>query len=775
MLVCARISRAARFVLTTLLLPAQLSAASSGTAPGAPGDAHSTLRPRPPTPLVVPEVVPPKAVSTNVDYPEAATGAAAVVLELTVELSGRVSNVRAVSGDPPFSDAAVRAAENWVFEPARRNEQPVPARIRFQVQFTPEAAPAPAPPPLAEPSAVNKPAGPTPSHSAPQEILVLGQRARAGSVLLTREETRGLPGSFGDPLRAIEAQPGVVPIVSGLPAFFIRGAPPANVGFFFDGIELPLLYHAFFGPSVIHPGFINSIEFYPGAAPAEYGRFAGPIIAVSPRPLRSRASGEANLRLIDAGGMIESGPLQDCRMDAGIACSGGGMRAAGRYSYAGLVLSLLSDAKLNYWDYQTLASYSLGPRDDLSVLAFGGYDLFRAPQSSVNSGAELSFHRVDLRWDHRIGADSSLRVALTGGYDRAAGSEAPSSIVTDRSLRLRSELRHRLGANATMQAGLDGRFDRFGLDADPRNLNYLDFTRLFPARTDATTGGYLSFALEPTRGIRVSPGLRVDLYSANGTARVGVDPRVSAEFELSRRVRVEHTLGIAHQRPNFAAQVPGAQVADLSSGLQWALLWSSGVRVRLPFELSASATVFRSAYFNALDPIGGARDFTIDQTALDRRATIAAAGLELHVARPITKRLGGFVSYTLSRSVESSGTQKSPSGFDRPHIFQAALSYDFGSGLVLGARTVLYSGVPELNLAGSPHFIARHRGTPFFRLDLRAEKRFRLGQNGYWGLTGEILNATSTREVVRLDCGEVCRERAAGPVILPSVGLEAGF
>lgn len=717
-------------------------------------------------------MVPPKALYTNVEYPEAASGAALVVLELTVERSGRASNVRVVSGDAPFSDATLLAAESWTFEPALRSGEAVPARIRYQVQFTPVTAPASAPAPLPEPL-LTAPA--KPATKAPQEILVQGRRAKAGSVLLTREETRRLPGSFGDPLRAIEAQPGVVPIVSGLPAYFIRGAPPANVGFFFDGIELPLLYHAFFGPSVIHPGFINSIELYPGAAPAEYGRFAGPIVAVSPRPLRSRASGEANLRLIDAGGLIESGPLQDCRGAAGIACSASGIRAAGRYSYAGVVLSLLSDAKLNYWDYQTLGSYSLSPRDDLSVLAFGAYDLFRAPQSSVNSGAELSFHRVDVRWDHALGPGSGLRVALTGGYDRAAGSEAPSSIVSDRSLRLRSELRQRFGQSATLQAGLDARFDRFGLDADPRNLNYLDFTRLFPARTDTTTGGYVSFQLEPARGIRVAPGLRADLYTANGAVAVGIDPRVSAEFDLSRKVRVEHTLGIAHQRPNFAAQVPGAQVADLASGLQWALLWSAGVRVRLPFELSASATVFRSAYFHALDPIGGARDFTIDQTALDRRATISAAGLELHLERPLTKRLGGFISYTLSRSVESYEKQQSPSGFDRPHIFQAALSYDFGRGLVLGTRTVLYSGVPELNLAGSPHFVAKHRGTPFFRLDLLVQKRFRMGQNGYWGLTGELLNATSTREVVRLDCGEVCRERTAGPVILPSVGLEAGF
>jgi len=364
-------------------------------------------------------------------------------------------------------------------------------------------------------------------------------------------------------------------------------------------------------------------------------------------------------------------------------------------------------------------------------------------------------------------------VGLTGGYDRAAGSDADSSIVNNRSLRLRTELDERLGPDARLLAGLDARLDRFGLDANPRNLNYLDFSKLFPARTDSTAGGYVSFQLEPVRGIRVSPGFRSDIYTSRNVTKVGLDPRVSAEFDVSRTVRLEHSLGIAHQRPSFAAQVPGAQVADLAGGLQWALLWSSGVRVRLPAELTASATVFRSAYFHALDPIGGARDFAIDQTALDRRATVSAAGLELRVQRPLTKRLGGFVSYTLSHSEESTGTTKAPSGFDRPHVFQAALSYDFGKAFVVGARTVIYSGVPELNLEGSPHFTSARRGSPFFRVDLRAEKRFRLGQRGSWGVIAEILNATSSSEVVRLDCGEICRERSAGPVILPSVGVQA--
>ncbi len=770
--VCARTSLASRFVLATLLALSQLCLESTATAQsGAGSHAQGPAEPA----AAAPEVVPPEPISTPLQYPETASGSASLLLELTLDRTGRVVTARVLEGDARFAESALSAVQTWLFSPARRRGEPVAARIRYSVHFAPQASEgSKVAAPLPEPSAPLVPrAAAPPATPEAMEITVQGRRAAPGSVLITREEARALPGSFGDPLRAIEAQPGVVPIVSGLPAFFIRGAPPANVGFFFDGIELPLLYHAFFGPSVIHPGFIDSIDFYPGASPAQYGRFAGPIVAVNSRPVRGEWGGEAQLRLIDAGALIETGPLKDCRGAANIACSGGGIRAAGRYSYAGVVLSLLSDAKLNYWDYQTQATYPLGPNDDLGIVAFGGYDLFEAPQASVNSGAELAFHRIDVRWDRRLGSGSSLRVGLTGGYDRAAGSDAESSVVTNRSLRLRGELDERLGPGARLLAGLDGRLDRFGLDANPRNLNFLDFSRLFPERVDSTAGGYVSFQLEAAPGIRVAPGFRTDLYTSQGVTKVGLDPRVSAEFDVSRRVRLEQSLGIAHQRPSFAAQVPGAQVADLRGGLQWALLWSSGIRVRLPSDLTASATVFRSAYFHALDPIGGARDFGIDQTALDRRATVSAAGLELRVQRPLTRRLGGFISYTLSRTEESTGATKAPSGFDRPHVFQAALSYDFGKGLVVGARTVIYSGVPELNLEGSPHFTSARRGRSFFRLDLRAEKRFRLGQRGSWGVIAEILNATSASEVVRLDCGEICRERSAGPVILPSVGVQA--
>ena len=115
--------------------------------------------------------------------------------------------------------------------------------------------------------------------------------ADACAARITRAESRQLPGALADPFRAIEALPGVTPVASGLPYFFVRGAPPGNVGYFFDGIRLPLLFHVFFGPSVLHPSMIQKVDLYRGGYPAEYGRYAGAVVAADlDRPISNGAA-----------------------------------------------------------------------------------------------------------------------------------------------------------------------------------------------------------------------------------------------------------------------------------------------------------------------------------------------------------------------------------------------------------------------------------------------------------------------------------------------------
>ena len=130
------------------------------------------------------------------------------------------------------------------------------------------------------------------------------------------------------------------------------------------------------------------------------------------------------------------------------------------------------------------------------------------------------------------------------------------------------------------------------------------------------------------------------------------------------------------------------------------------------------------------------------------------------------------MAYTFSHH----GAVASVSGYDRPHVVQAALTGDFRWNVRGGARAVYYSGIPALLLnQGRPHFSSSVRGRALFRLDLRLEKRFNFGSPRYLSVVVEVLNATASEEVLRAECGTSCQADRSGPVVLPSVGVEGGY
>ncbi len=126
-----------------------------------------------------------------------------------------------------------------------------------------------------------------------------GERRAIGDAdPLSATVKRHFAGAFGDPFRAVEVLPGVTPTLSGLPYFYVRGAPPNDNGYFLDGIRVPLLFHLGLGPGVIHPSLVESLDFYPAAAPASYGGVAGGVMAGRTRAPAARPHGEASLRLV---------------------------------------------------------------------------------------------------------------------------------------------------------------------------------------------------------------------------------------------------------------------------------------------------------------------------------------------------------------------------------------------------------------------------------------------------------------------------------------------
>jgi TonB family protein len=707
----------------------------------------------------------PVPVDTSVQYPPDGEGDSIVILEFVVAVDGKVRDVEVTLGDEPFAAAAIASAQAWKFQPARRGDRAIAARIAFEVRFEMQQPPQPAV--NAQPGKQPLEAAPPVPHAAAAstpvvDVIVEGERPVLAT-RLTRAEARQVPGGLGDPLRAVEVLPGVSPIVSGLPLFYVRGAPPGNIGYFVDDVRVPFLYHAFLGPSVIHPELMEQVTLYPGPYPSQYGEFAGGIVVAELRNPRQRLSFGGELGLFDVGGFAE----------VPFASGKGTIFAAGRYSYSALLAQSLSSVKADFWNYQAFGQYQLTSRDKLGVLAMGAYDL-----AEREGGYEFAFHRVDLRYEHAFSADTHARIAAGFGVD---STHLVDGRVLDHVFSGRVNLSHRFSDRALLRAGANLSNDDFDVEVNSASIDSEKLLQLFTSRTDGTLGGFASLDWKPEGWLQVTPGVRVTRFQSGSQARLGVDPSVVARFRISNDVALVHGVGVAHQTPNYIPNVPGARVAGLSGGLQRAVFASSGVEVALPYEIQGTASVFDNVIFDVTDPFSSTQDFAINPEAAKERPTAHAYGLELKLHRPLTRRFGGMLSYTLSRSTRTYDNYSTLAGSDRTHVLNLAGLYTLGANWRVGGRAVAYSGVPG-RLEGARRIFDQSRSHPFLRADLRLERRFRIGPDSYWSVVGEVQNATLSQEVLRRVCSRPqqnaepeCKDTVVGPVFLPNLKIEARF
>ncbi len=686
----------------------------------------------------------------------------------------------------------------------------VSARASAQAADAP--APGPAPPPAPAPALGPAPAPP------PEEVQVHGRRGtKSGQTTFGGQEVRQVPGAFGDAFRVMEALPGVTPLVSGLPFFFVRGAPPGNNGYYIDGVRVPLLYHVGAGPSVIHPGLIERVDFYPGGYPARYGRFAGGILSGETRRPADALHGEGNVRLFDAGALLEA-PIADGQ---------GTVLVAGRYSYTAALISLAApDAVLQYWDYQARATWRLGPRDTIGLFAFGSYDFFGNKKSNgeTETGLATQFHRLDARWDHELPNHGKMRLAATLGSD-ATGTQDLAG-VRDRMVGARLYVEQPTGENVTLRGGADVTLDHYDLDLDKNPETAATNASQYPPRNDLVMGLHLDAVIQAADAWEITPGLRVDMFesirmlgavsrfeqrrSANG-AVPSVDPRLLSRLRLSKAVTLVSTFGISHQPPAFFVPVPGLQLGRLTDGLQTSIQASQGVEVALPWAFTLTPTFFYHRYLGLTDfatTCGINQSSTSENSdgtdCIDKRVTGRTLGFEMLLRRSLTKKLTGWVSYTLSRTtreahLRTSGNhltvQTIPGEFDRTHVLSVIGGYDLGRNWRAGGRFFFYTGRPySPEIEGHPVAPYNSLRLPnFYRVDVRLEKRWRIGERGFIAVVLEGLNVTLNKEATGVKCTrqvvpfsnpigrsanlpyDNCTFDYIGPITIPSLGVEGAL
>ncbi|MDX2091442.1 MAG: energy transducer TonB [Kofleriaceae bacterium] len=585
----------------------------------------------------------------------------------------------------------------------------------------------------------------------PYEIIVTGEERReeVSRITLRGPEIKQVPGTFGDPFRVVQALPGVASAVSLLPFPIVRGASPSSTGFLLDGTRVPLLYHLLAGPSVIHPNFIDEMQFYPGGAPVGYGGYTGGIIdGRTARARRDEHLIDVDVNLLQAGGMVRQ-PVE---------ALGATVTAAARYGYPGMILGLATnELSLSYWDYQLRVDGGTSKRG-WTVFAFGARDTLSTisptadpadPDPPLEPSLDLGFHRLDLRYHQTIGKLTVVpRVVL--GWDRSGGGDQAGVATWLAEPSLRASWK--AATSVEVLAGLEGSLRK--IDQGERSAESMEAAAVLTAGLGRFTNGaaFVEALYRPTARWLIRPGVRTDVFADGETTKASVDPRLTARFVLARRdlpdvpptsddsaVWLKASAGIYHQPPRFILPLPGLDLMPLRFGLLRSYQSSLGAEIPLAkgFQLNTEG------FFNYIDPalfdlaVNDASVITAENPTLfptdivttspgeelvDRltRPQLGRAyGLELMLRRQAKTGVYGWVSYTLSRSERMRDGEWVPFDFDRSHLVNVVAGLPLPRNWDLGARVQYQSGKPVTTTAG--YNTARSNG--FVRFDVRVDKR----------------------------------------------------
>jgi hypothetical protein len=600
-----------------------------------------------------------------------------------------------------------------------------------------------------------------PQAGRPRRETVVRASAPQPSVRLVGEELTQTAGALGDPLRVIESLPGVASVAWPAPVYAVRGSNPGNTGFFLDGIQIPALFHFALGPSVIHPYFFRSLDFYPGGYPAQYGRYVGGIAtAETQSPALDQPHMSIDARLYDAGAMV-SAPI-----------AGGAIAVAARYSFTGELVTLLKEnLQLQYWDYQVRADRRFGPLQ-LSLLAFGSSDSFSPNRSDTKEAVDLNFHRVGLRAALPL-AGGLLQGSVVLGADHSRAPIENTYPVTIDALNLASRLSYQRSAGPVKVAvGFDGQLARYepvvmgiAVPAGPWDIAQRRDARML--------AGYASGTVY-AGPLTVTPEVRLDTYLENGTYAQDLAPRLTVSATLNDETTLRANGGRFTQLPSLPLEIPGMEGFGLKLlGLQSSWQGSVGVESSHFAAAKVSVTGFvqkyvltdlRSPSASDIDPLDS--EFLASRPAL-------SYGVELLARRSLTQKLHGWLSYTLSTSLRSyGGGAVGPADWDQRHVVNLVLGYRVGRYTV-GGRLHFNTGRPYF--LTDPNADEYRRLPSYYQLDLRVDRpiyynRFTLN------LYAELVNATLDPQVYAFSQGDNgALSEKSYKIVLPSIGARAEF
>ncbi|MEQ1502751.1 MAG: TonB-dependent receptor, partial [Myxococcota bacterium] len=504
-----------------------------------------------------------------------------------------------------------------------------------------------------------------PDRGAPNELVATYSRAGAVGVVRTVdvERARGIPGTLGDPLRALAGQPGLTRSPYDAGWLLVRGGDYDDVGLFLDGVRVPLVYHLGGFTSVLHPELVDTVKFWPGAFPARYGNAISGAVDLVPRTIGDRARVVGGLNVVFAHAYAET-PTR-----------WGGIAVAARRSWLDGVVALAlgpESARIapRFWDVSGQLRIGdaritlLGMSDAIDAPSFSGDGVLTIEQRAAQAQAVIPVGdavtvRPWVAWTRRVVSGDVTPQSVDEVYPglRVEGVTAPS-------------------ASARITGGAEVQ----------RRLFHLD-------RSDLVRDGAV-WNLDPYAGLAVGDPVALWTEVRMLNAIVEADPAQPLRSAVSPRAGVRVPL-----TPGLAFDAEWGRLHQLPSPT---LLLAIAEGVYLGLESSDQVSAgFRAATGTA----------AVDGSVWSRTSqNLAELELDGSVGQAVGKAYGfdaefqfvrdgfdGSVLYQFTRALKREDIDDDwlPSPFDVPHRVELRVVQQLPRAIVASARFRFTSGYPR--------------------------------------------------------------------------------
>ena len=548
-----------------------------------------------------------------------------------------------------------------------------------------------------------------------------------------------------DPLRAVQALPGLAANDEFNAGFAARGSGFASAGLSIDGVRLSAPFHTIrdindgYTLTIFNGDVVDSVSLMPGAAPARYGDRVGATLAVRTR--EGRADGFHGKASLGAAGVFATleGPVGKKAT----------WLASARQSYLDYILERVDDdprLALGYRDLTARLVARPRPSQTVSLLALFGRAAYENtepnPSAHTMESAEAGTDLLLLSWRRAAGTlalgGTGFLLRETGDNRDTDGFERYSS--ESRQAGFQADASWRRGAHR-LEGGLEARWIREDVlsrrfDPRPEGPRVLeDYLRdgwlsaAFVQDTWAAPGGRVSLTL----------GGRIDHWGATG--ETVVLPRASLTWTPAESTRLTAAFGGYAQFPRFSQLAGENANPDLESERSRHLVFA--VEQRLPASLRLRVEAYRQSesrrIFNReLDwRLVDGRVVRPNPDALLLNALRGPSrGVEATLAAAGSGPVSGFLAYAWAHAEREDGSGlRFDSDFDQRHTVTAHLRARAGRGVALSTAFRYGSGFPfpgYLRETPAGIFVDSERNRfgpdPYSRWDVRGEKRFDWGR-----------------------------------------------